>query len=181
MSQILELFEDKTQFKFSNHTRISKKLLYKIRNSRGEDKHKKLHKKLINTCKKTVKYSDNMLKQLSDLKPSIEEDNEKLVKLIDKLENFNKLSKIVIDQAFRRIVNGEKVPSSEKIFSIYEDHTDIIVKGLRDVVFGHKLFVSTGKSGLILQSDLLKGNPADSSLIDSFIKTQKELLEEFPK
>jgi len=56
----------------------------------------------------------------------------------------------VIDQTERRAFKGEKVPAAEKIFSIIEEHTDIIIKGSRDIQYGHKLNLSTGRSGLIL-------------------------------
>ena len=64
----------------------------------------------------------------------------------------------------RKEINGEKVPIDEKIFSIYERHTDIIVKGARDVEFGHKVVLTDCKSGLILDCEVLKGNPNDTTL-----------------
>jgi IS5 family transposase len=70
----------------------------------------------------------------------------------------------VYSMTFRREVKGEKVANDEKIFSIYELHTDIIVKGSRDVQFGHKVNLSTGRSNLILSCEVLDGNPADSNL-----------------
>jgi IS5 family transposase len=33
---------------------------------------------------------------------------------------------------------------------LFEPHADIIVKGVRDVQYGHKLNLVTGKSGLIV-------------------------------
>ena len=53
----------------------------------------------------------------------------------------------MIEQTERRVFHGEKVPASEKIVSIFEVHTDIIVKGARDVQYGRKLNLSTGRSG----------------------------------
>jgi len=41
-------------------------------------------------------------------------------------------------------------PASEKLVSLFEPHADIIVKGSRDVQYGHKLNLVTGRSGLIL-------------------------------
>lgn len=61
------------------------------------------------------------------------------------------------------------MPNDEKIFSIYELHTDIIVKGSREVQFGHKVNLSTGKSNLILSCEILKGNPSDSTLYQATI------------
>lgn len=54
------------------------------------------------------------------------------------------------------------MPACEKIVSIFEAHTDIIVKGARDVQYGHKLNLSTGRSGLILDVVIEDGNPADA-------------------
>ena len=53
------------------------------------------------------------------------------------------------------------MPVDEKIVSLFEAHTDIIVKDRRDTHFGHKIFLTTGKSGLILDCAIPKGNPAD--------------------
>jgi len=54
------------------------------------------------------------------------------------------------------------VPASEKLVSLFEPHADIIVKGGRDVQYGHKLNLATGKSGLILDVVIEAGNPADA-------------------
>ncbi len=72
---------------------------------------------------------------------------------------------IVVDQAYRRIVRKEAVPSSEKIVSLFESDTDILVKGFRDVAFGHKVMLTTGKSSMITSLSILDGNPKDSTLV----------------
>ncbi|WP_285547231.1 transposase, partial [Dyadobacter frigoris] len=41
--------------------------------------------------------------------------------------------------------------------------------GGRDIQFGHKVSLSTGKSNLILNCQVLKGNPSDSGLYQSTI------------
>ncbi|TDW34090.1 DDE family transposase [Rhizobium azibense] len=46
--------------------------------------------------------------------------------------------------------------------SLFEPHADIIVKGSRDVDYGHKLNLTTGRSGLILDLVIEAGNPTDS-------------------
>jgi hypothetical protein len=55
----------------------------------------------------------------------------------------------VLDQSERRVLRGQAVPADEKLVSLVEPHADI-VKGARDVQYGHKLNLITGKSGLIL-------------------------------
>ena len=68
----------------------------------------------------------------------------------------------VLDQSERRVLHGQAVPAGEKLVSLFEPHADIIVKGARDVQYGHKLNLVTGKSGLILDVVIEAGNPADA-------------------
>lgn len=84
-------------------------------------------------------------------------DKEKMIKLESNMS-------IVYRNAYRFQIEGIKVENEDKIFSIYETHTDIIVKGLRDIVFGHKINLATGKSNLILYCKIETGNPSDSIL-----------------
>jgi IS5 family transposase len=75
----------------------------------------------------------------------------------------------VYAMTFRKEIKGESVPNNQKLFSIYEQHTDIIVKGKRKVKFGHKVNVGTGKSNLILVCEIVRGNPKDSTLYQDTI------------
>jgi IS5 family transposase len=68
----------------------------------------------------------------------------------------------VIWQTERRVLHGESVPAAEKLVSLFEPHTDIIVKGAREVQYGHKLTLVSGRSGLILDALIEEGNPTDS-------------------
>jgi IS5 family transposase len=68
----------------------------------------------------------------------------------------------VLEQSERRVLRGQPVSASEKLVSLFEPHADIIVKGARDVQYGHKINLVTGKSGLILDLVIEAGNPADA-------------------
>ena len=52
--------------------------------------------------------------------------------------------------------------AGEKLVSLFEPHADIIVKGSRDTEYGHKLNLTTGRSGMILDLVIEAGNPGDS-------------------
>ena len=69
----------------------------------------------------------------------------------------------MIDQARRRVLEGEQVPNAEKIYSIFEPHTDLIKRGKvrTPIEFGHKVFLAESAQGLITQYEVLKGNPVD--------------------
>jgi IS5 family transposase len=81
----------------------------------------------------------------------------------DEIAHYCGLGARVIDQARRRVLEGEQVPNAEKIYSIFEPHTDLIKRGKvrTPVEFGHKVFLAESAQGLITQYEVLKGNPSD--------------------
>lgn len=83
---------------------------------------------------------------------------------IEKVEHFRSLLLRVIDQTQRRVFLEEKVPSSEKIVSLFEPHTDIIVKTNRDVQYGHKINLATQADGFVTYLNIEDGNPSDKIL-----------------
>lgn len=163
---------------FQNHYRASKSKLFQINNCHSVKKKHKLNISLIRICAKTVKYAEEAQAiirsyQTVNSKNTRREYN----RLSVELERIIPLAKRIVDVAHRRIVKGEKILSSEKVVSIFEPHTDIIAKGSRDVVFGHKATLTTGKSGLITDLIMHDGNPADSTtvkmVVDNHIKHYK--------
>lgn len=80
--------------------------------------------------------------------------------------------KRVQDQTHRRVIEGEKVPVSEKLFSIFEQHTDLVMKDKFKPLFGHKICVTGGASSMIIDVVVEDGNPADSTLVERSIERQ---------
>lgn len=87
----------------------------------------------------------------------------------------------VIDQTTRRVLHGEAVPADEKLVSLFEAHTDILVKDRRDTYYGHKIFLTTGPSGLILDCAIPKGNPGDVTWTVPLVRRQEALFGEAPR
>lgn len=81
----------------------------------------------------------------------------------------------VMDQTRRRVLEGEAVPASEKVVSIFEPHADVLVKDRRETYYGHKIYLTTGRSGLILDCAIPKGNPADSTWTVPLVERQERL------
>lgn len=83
--------------------------------------------------------------------------------LVHTIEHYCDLAQKVVHQTRRRVLQGEKVPPEDKIVSIFEPHTDIIVRGKANtpVEFGHKILLVERKGGLITDYAVLKGNPSD--------------------
>jgi len=70
------------------------------------------------------------------------------------------------------VLDGEQVPTAEKIYSIFEPHTDLIKRGKvrTPIEFGHKVFLAESAQGLITQYEVLKGNPSDEDHVEPSLK-----------
>src|ERR1700688_3917836 len=99
----------------------------------------------------------------------------KIEPLREEIAHYCDLGTRVIDQARRRVLDGEQVPTSEKIYSIFEPHTDLIKRGKvrTPVEFGHKVFLAESAKGLIPQYDVLKGNPCDEVHVAPSLKRHR--------
>ena len=146
-------------FVFRDRTRASKRRVYKINQARRQAKRLPHYRDLVRFCEKTVSAAKRLLNRLQT------DAGEKHRR---RLEHHIELAERVIDQTRRRVWSGESVPAGEKVVSIFEEHTDVIVKGGREVEYGHKLCLTVGRSTLVFDCSIEDGAPADSTLaIDS--------------
>ena len=77
---------------------------------------------------------------------------------LEKIENYLNIMLMVIDQAERRVIDEEHVPSNEKVVSFFELHTDIIVKDKRETQYGHKINIASDARGLLTHVSVEEGN-----------------------
>jgi len=98
----------------------------------------------------------------------------------DGIEHLLQMVSKVMSQTTQRVMLGESVPVEDKVVSLHEPHTDIIKKGGRDVQFGHKLNLSTGASGLVLDVVIERGNPADNRRFLGMLKRHLRIYGEVP-
>ena len=84
--------------------------------------------------------------------------------LVKEIRHYADLTARVIDQTRRRVLQGEDVPTAEKVYSIFETHTDLIKRGKarKPVEFGHKVLLTESAAGLITEYKVLDGNPSDT-------------------
>ena len=152
-----QLAEEAKDLNWRDYTKDAKRTFFKINVTRSGDKRIDLFNKQLITFTKCINQVANAVKKKSGC--SI-----RAFLIIRELQKLLPLMEKVYEMTWRKEINGEKVPNEEKIFSIYELHTDIIVKGQRQVQFGHKVNLTSGKSSLILTCEVLKGNPSDGTL-----------------
>jgi len=139
-----------------DHCRAAKKRARKIQFTRGRPNRVQLYRELIAITRATLAYLEQAFERLAVAStPSIA-----LWQL--QVRHYRPLVERIIGQSERRVLAGEQVAAGEKLVSLFEEHADIIVKGGRDTEYGHKLNLTTGRSGMILDLVIEAGNPADS-------------------
>ena len=106
-----------------------------------------------------------------------------IVETRKEIEHFCALGARVTDQSRRRVLNGEQVPTIEKLYSIFEPHTDLIKRGKvqSPIEFGHKVFLAESARGLITQYEVLDGNPADEQHVVASLERHKQTFGDVPK
>jgi len=164
------LREEVNGLNYQDYTKQGKKTYFKINNTKGDKQKELFHNQLI-LFVKTINQVSNVIKK----KPCF---GIEAMIWATQLEKHKEVMQLVYDMVYRKEIKGEKVPNEEKIYSIYEQHTDIIVKGNRDIKFGHKVDLSSGRSNLILYCQVLRGNPSDSKL---FVPAIDAVIENYGK
>jgi IS5 family transposase len=161
--------------RFPSRARRAKRRALEVLNAKRGRKRTKAYRDLLKMTHETVAYAETAAVQLDALPDVMAR------RLAQEIRHFVVLAQAVIDQTERRVLHGEDVPTAEKILSIFEDHTDIIVKDRRDTHYGHKLTLTSGTSGLILDWVVEDGNPADSTLATRMLERQKEIYGKPPR
>ena len=161
---------------FTDHQCRAKRRMVGIQYAKGDKKRKPLYKDLLKVTKKTIGYAINAEKLLGDLCTT----NIVLFELINKIKHYSDLARQVYDQTYRRVIQGESVPADQKVVSIFEEHSDVIIKDSRDTYYGHKICLTGGASNLILDCVILEGNPADTDLVDQMLDRQKLIYGRYP-
>ena len=160
---------------FQDHQRRAKKRMLAIQYAKSNKARKPMYKDLLKVSRKCIGYAQSAVELIcssSAIPP--------MMMLCLDLKRFAKLAQKVIDQTERRVIHGEKVPASEKIVSLFEPHTDIIIKDRRETFYGHKVCLAGGASNLIIDCTITDGNPADTTLTETMLNRQKEIYERYP-
>lgn len=95
----------------------------------------------------------------------------KAVTLLLSVDHYTKYVMKFIDQIERRLLNGEVIPATEKIYSIFEPHTEWITKGKlnKKVELGHLLLLTTDQYQFIVDYKIMEGEK-DASQIKPLIE-----------
>jgi len=170
---------------FTNRSRSARRRMQEIQRMTPKERQRRLvpkYRELIRTTGHVVGNARELLKKTERVS-SIDLMTDIAIKALRKeIAHYCGLGDRVIDQARRRVLDGEQVSNEEKIFSIFEVHTDLIKRGkiLKPVEFGHKIYIAESARGLITQYRVLAGNPTDDAHVESSLKRHRETFGDAP-
>jgi len=88
------------------------------------------------------------------------------------------LTEKVCDNARRRVLQGETLDHDDKIFSIFEPHTELIKRGKQPnpIQFGHNVLIIEDAAGFVIDYRVVDNGVQDQDLV---VPVMKELQERF--
>ncbi len=94
------------------------------------------------------------------------------------LQRYKDYAVKMIDLTRRRLLNGEVIPAEEKIYSIFEPHTEWVTKGKlnKKVELGHLLLITTDQHQFIIDYKVMEGEK-DPAQIPSLIQRLQQKFE----
>ena len=160
------------------HAKKVKKLAYfiarngKSKSKRTQQRVKHAYRTLLERVAWIVEIARCVLTKLFDpLLPGLEE-----------LKQYCPLVERIMDQTERRVFQGETVPAREKVYSLFEEHTEMIIRGKagKRVEFGHKILVVQSGEKYITHYQVQKTQEADSVLVEPALQAHHDLFGVLP-
>ncbi len=138
---------------------------------------KRIFSELIESVERVRKISEETLLM------SKESTEVSILSLCEELSGFIPASKTVLEVSRRVNLNGEKVSSKEKIYSIFEQHVELLTRGKKEkkYEFGHKILLCQARSKFITDYDVMEHQRPDSELALEIVEKHKKLFGAYPE
>jgi transposase, IS5 family len=101
---------------------------------------------------------------------------------VEQLKQFSQLTERVLEQTKARVLEGN-THFQEKLFSLFEEHTEAIRKGkaAKPTEFGKMVKIQEAEHQIITDYEVFEKRPLDADLLLSSIDTHEKLLGRIPK
>lgn len=151
---------------------------------------KKNRKRALRAMKKQVQAVEEHAKRYRDLltahwKEETDLSVKEVQQIVGRIQGILDQLPQAVKQAHERIIGERQVNNADKILSLYETDTQVLVRGKAgaEVEFGNKLLLSETVQGLIVDWELFQDSvPADSQLLQASLqRTEKNLKVEIGK
>jgi transposase, IS5 family len=170
---------------FGNHARAARRRMQEIQRmppQQRQQQQTKKYRQLIEITEQVVESARAVLQQTQKARGKTQKDDLIISQIRQEIDHYCQLGDCVLGQARRRVLEGEKVPDADKVYSIFEPHTDLIKRGKvqTPVEFGHKVFLAESAQGLITQYEILNGNPCDEVHVPPSLQHHREIFGHAP-
>jgi len=171
--------------RFSRHQRAARRRMQELQRmspAQRERQQVPTYRKLVGITEQVLAHA-RAAQEAPEKSPETASDPIAIGGLLATLRELCPLGDRVVAQARRRVLEGQDVPVAEKIFSIFEPHTDLIKRGKagKPIEFGHKVFLAESRHGLITQYQVLDGNPVDETHVADSLQHHKTTFGMVPK
>lgn len=170
-------------------TRRAKLLYTKIsRRARGKGKSaakalKPLYRELIRMVEGISEWSRSVAFRLGEHETTCRVANTRTQAVINAIEEYDKLGQQVISQARRRVLQDESVPNDEKLFSIFEPHTELLKRGKagKPIEFGHMIEIQQVEQKFITGYTVFEKKPVEHQLLTPAAEHHRKLFKDYPQ
>lgn len=102
---------------------------------------------------------------------------------VPELAHYLPLVERIIDQADQRIIKGQTVPADEKLYSLFEEHTELIQRGKagKPIEFGHKILIAQTGEKFIHHYKVMEKRIEDKELLAPAVAAHKEMFGAYPE
>ena len=160
--------------------KISRRAAYK---GRTAHQLKPLYTQLIRMVEDLFGWAQSVRKELvKSRRLASVVDTAKAEAIVQQIDHYIELGQRVVEQARRRVLEGQRVANEEKLFSIFEAHTELLKRGKagKDVEFGHMIQIQQVDGKFITGYDVFDRRPVEYELLDSVLKNHKKLFDRYP-
>lgn len=148
----------------------------KMKHSTSKDDKKKAKRAslILSAYEAYISLAQSFLKKAKENLETLQELTPQVAKRIEDIERYIAHAERQIDQIQRRVIKGEKIPHDEKVFSIFEEHTEWIIKGKAGVPqeLGLRVCVVEDNFGFILHYRVMERETDDKIAVPITMETK---------
>ncbi len=135
---------------------------------------KPLSRRLIRQIEEILSVAGCVAACLRDTTPSSGCRDEELAA---RLTEFQALGAQVVSQARRRVIEEKSVPNDEKLFSVFEPHTELLkrAKAGKPIEFGHMIQIQQVKEKFITDYGVYEKKPVEPELLTTALDSHQSL------
>jgi IS5 family transposase len=170
---------------FTNRTRSARRRMQQLERMTAQERHTQQepkYRELLRITQQVLKSARQVVRRAARAKGIDVIARAAVDQLRQQITAYCELGERVLDQTRRRVIEGEQVPAEEKVYSIFEPHTDLIKRGKqrKPLEFGHKVFLAESAQGLITDYQVLEGNPADTAQVQASLERHQQIFNDSP-